>query len=91
MRGLGGLSLRAAQVLRQARRQASHGSQNFGYGKGPYRGFVPPHTPQWQKNTAEIMGTMAWLWVFWRCKWDGYKLLVRCCPLQPGRRADLVV
>lgn len=66
---------RTSQVLRQAQRFASAGGT--GYGKGPYRGFVPPKVPEWQTRTGEFIATSAWLWFFWRIKLDGNHLLVR--------------
>eukprot|EP00965_Chrysotila_dentata_P089970 2969644-Pleurochrysis_carterae.AAC.4 len=63
------------RVVTLARRAASHGPK--GYGSGPYRGFEPPHVEPWKTQYAEFLGTITWLWFFWRAKHDGPVLLVR--------------
>mmetsp|Transcript_21948 Transcript_21948/g.66705 ORF Transcript_21948/g.66705 Transcript_21948/m.66705 type:complete len:87 (-) Transcript_21948:748-1008(-) len=73
MPGLRLPSLISGRALGRAVRYASAGAT--GYGKGPYRGFVPPKVPEWQKKTGELIATSAWLWFFWRIKLDGGHLL----------------
>ena len=51
-----------------------------GYGSGPYRGLKVGKVATWHKNLSTVMGTIMWLWLFWRAKNDGPALLVRMLP-----------
>lgn len=39
--------------------------------------FVPPHVNPKHKWAAEVMGTIMWLWIFYRAKEDGAVLIVK--------------
>mmetsp|Transcript_23570 Transcript_23570/g.54553 ORF Transcript_23570/g.54553 Transcript_23570/m.54553 type:complete len:88 (+) Transcript_23570:22-285(+) len=71
--------LAARTLVRVACRPASSHAAGV-YGSGPYRGFKPPKRVEWHHNAATFMGTVAWLWFFWRAKHDGPALLGLCKP-----------
>ena len=73
------LLLRTPLRAAGAARCASSGP--VGYGSGPYRGLKIPKVASWHQNVGTVMGTIMWLWLFWRAKNDGPALLVR--PASP--------
>ena len=63
-------------------RCASHGP--VGYGSGAYRGLKIPKVAAFHQNVATVMGTILWLWIFYRAKNDGPALLVRAHSPKPA-------
>jgi hypothetical protein len=81
------LAARPQAVLAGARRWGSHAAGGTGYGSGPYRGLKIPQVAGWHQQIGTGMGTIMWLWLFYRCKEDGPALLVR--PARPEPPRDL--
>ncbi len=63
-------------------RCASHGP--VGYGSGAYRGLKIPKVAAFHQNVATVMGTILWLWIFYRAKNDGPAMLVRARSPKPA-------
>jgi len=64
------------------------GAGPIGYGSGPYRGLKIPKVQEWHKNLTTFMGTTMWLWLFWRCYYDGKAFLGLEHPWDHGHGHD---
>ena len=72
----------ARTLVQQKRFMAAAGP--VGYGSGPYRGIKFSKVQPWHLTAQKVMGTVMWLWLFYRAKNDGPALLGLEHPWEHG-------